>query len=361
MGFLQPDMPVVDFAEWNKGTRSEKIRPMARHWAEVGFGTPVVMHLFYVFKILLYILGGWLFALATKDVDGFTNVAQWWTEPIVFEKVVLYTMLFEVVGLGCGFGPLNNRFFPPLGSILYWLRPNTIRLPPWPNRIPLTKGDSRIAGRCRAVRGAAPDADHCAVLRRSRADTRARHRHRRLADVADLDDSRSARGAWPAGQGDLPGRAGRGIWLVHRGIPVGGVRGRPDHRRQAGVRRDLDGCRDVKAEQALPVCDLDDDVEQPADPNQVAETEVLREVPRRFASRSGIAIHRAFQHGDRDVGAVGAVVLPRRLADGDRRIRDALLSLRHPVGDSDGRAAGVERLHDVLGSWRCSSATPRWG
>jgi hypothetical protein len=52
-------------------------------------------------------------------------------------------MLFEVVGLGCGFGPLNNRFFPPMGSILYWLRPRTIRLPPWPNRIPLTKGTER--------------------------------------------------------------------------------------------------------------------------------------------------------------------------------------------------------------------------
>ena len=143
MGFLKPDMPVVDFAEWIKGSRSEKIRPMARHWAEVGFGTPVVMHLFYVVKILLYILGGWLFALATAGVDGFTNVGHWWTEPIVFEKVVLYTMLFEVVGLGCGFGPLNNRFFPPLGSILYWLRPNTIRLPPWPDRVPLTKGTAR--------------------------------------------------------------------------------------------------------------------------------------------------------------------------------------------------------------------------
>ena len=61
----------------------------------------------------------------------------------MFEKVVLYTMLFEVVGLGCGFGPLNNRFFPPMGSILYWLRPGTIRLPPWPDRIPFTKGDKR--------------------------------------------------------------------------------------------------------------------------------------------------------------------------------------------------------------------------
>ena len=143
MGFLKQDSPVVDYEQWSKGTRSEKIKPMARHWAEVGFGAPVVVHLFYVVKILLYILGGWLFALATTGIDGFTGVADWWTEPIVFQKVVLYTMLFEVVGLGCGFGPLNNRFFPPMGSILYWLRPNTIRLPPWPNRVPLTKGSAR--------------------------------------------------------------------------------------------------------------------------------------------------------------------------------------------------------------------------
>jgi hypothetical protein len=143
MGFLKQDAPVVDYEEWSKGTRAEKIVPMARHWAEVGFGTPGVLHLFYVVKILVYILGGWLFALATKGIDGFANVASWYAEPIVFEKVVLYTMLFEVIGLGCGFGPLNNRFFPPMGSILYWLRPNTIRLPPWPNRIPLTKGTAR--------------------------------------------------------------------------------------------------------------------------------------------------------------------------------------------------------------------------
>jgi hypothetical protein len=143
MGFLKQDAPVVDFEEWSKGTRADKIKPMARHWAEVGFGTPVLLHLFYVVKIGLYILGACLFALATKGIDGCTNVASWYSEPIVFEKVVLYTMLFEVVGLGCGFGPLNNRFFPPMGSILYWLRPKTIRLPPWPNRIPLTKGTTR--------------------------------------------------------------------------------------------------------------------------------------------------------------------------------------------------------------------------
>ncbi len=132
MGFLKQEVPVLDFAEWSRGSRSDKIRPMARHWAEVGFGTPVALHLFYVVKILAYI---GVAALLTRGHS--------WTEPIVFQKVVLYTMLFEIVGLGCGFGPLNNRFSPPLGSILYWLRPNTIRLPPWPSRVPFTGGDNR--------------------------------------------------------------------------------------------------------------------------------------------------------------------------------------------------------------------------
>jgi transmembrane protein DUF3556 len=143
MGLLKPDLPVVDFAEWSKGTRAERIRPLARHWAEVGFGTPVVLHLFYVVKILLYVLAGALFAGSTTGLGGLAGLTTWYDEPIVFQKVVLFTMLFEVVGLGCGFGPLNNRFFPPLGSILYWLRPGTIRLPPWPTRVPLTRGTAR--------------------------------------------------------------------------------------------------------------------------------------------------------------------------------------------------------------------------
>ncbi|MEU4434673.1 DUF3556 domain-containing protein [Nocardia rhamnosiphila] len=142
-GILRPSLPVVDFDEWSRGTRAEKLRPMARHWAEVGFGTPVPLHLLYVVKIGLYLLGGWLFALTTEGIDGFTAVGTWWSEPIVFQKVVLFTMLFEVVGLGCGFGPLNNRFFPPMGSILYWLRPETIRLPPWPDWVPATRGTRR--------------------------------------------------------------------------------------------------------------------------------------------------------------------------------------------------------------------------
>lgn len=145
MGFLQPNLPDLDLPTWRRGTRNERVRPMQRHVAEVGFGTPDVVYLMYAVKIGLYVLGAMAFALSTDTVTGFTAVGEWWADPVVWQKVVLWTLLFEVLGLGCGFGPLNLRFAPPLGSFLYWLRPGTMRLAPWPGRVPLTAGTTRTA------------------------------------------------------------------------------------------------------------------------------------------------------------------------------------------------------------------------
>jgi hypothetical protein len=41
-------------------------------------------------------------------------------------------MLFEILGFGCGSGPLTGRYFPPLGGFLYFLRPGTTKLPLFP-------------------------------------------------------------------------------------------------------------------------------------------------------------------------------------------------------------------------------------
>jgi hypothetical protein len=143
VGFLKPNLPDLDLATWQRGSRQDRMRPLVRHFGEVGFGSPDVVTLVYVVKIAVYVLVGWLFILTTPGIDGFIAVSDWWRDPIVFYKAVVWTMLFEVLGLGCGFGPLNLRFTPPLGSFLYWLRPGTIRLAPWPGRVPLTGGDSR--------------------------------------------------------------------------------------------------------------------------------------------------------------------------------------------------------------------------
>ncbi len=115
---------------------------MARHWEEVGFGTPVVLYLFHVGKVLLYILFAWLMAVATTRGLAFTRVTSWYAEPIAFEKVVLYTMLFEV-GLGCGLGPLNNPHLAAAGfdPVLTSARDHPVV--PWPNRVPATTGTAR--------------------------------------------------------------------------------------------------------------------------------------------------------------------------------------------------------------------------
>ena len=143
VGFLEPNMPQVDLAKWPALSRSERMRPMARHIAEHGMGNPDVFYLLYLVKIGLYVLGGACFALSTSGIDGWGDIGSWWSEPIVFQKVVLWSLLFEVLGLGCGFGPLTGKIVPPMGSPLYWLRPGTIRLAPWPGRIPFTGGDRR--------------------------------------------------------------------------------------------------------------------------------------------------------------------------------------------------------------------------
>jgi hypothetical protein len=116
---------------------------VTRHWVEHGFGTPQAIYLLYVLKIAAYAAGAAAVISLTPGLGGLDRIGAWWTQPIVYQKVVVFTLLFEALGLGCGSGPLTARFWPPIGGFLYWLRPNTIRLPPWPRVVPFTRGDSR--------------------------------------------------------------------------------------------------------------------------------------------------------------------------------------------------------------------------
>ena len=143
MGFVKPYLPDLDYDEWRARPRAERLRTMVVDWASAGFGTPDAVYVLYILKIVGYAAAAVFFVTLTPGIGGFGDVAKWWAEPIVFEKVVLWTLLFEVLGLGCGFGPLTLRFLPPIGTFLYWLRPGTIRLPPWPGKVPGTRGTTR--------------------------------------------------------------------------------------------------------------------------------------------------------------------------------------------------------------------------
>jgi hypothetical protein len=143
MGFMSPELPDVDHDTWPTLPRATRLQIVTRHWAEHGFGTPYAVYLLYLMKIALYIAAPAAIISLTPGLGGLAHIGDWWTQPIVYQKVVVFTLIFEVLGLGCGSGPLTGRFLPPIGGVLYWLRPNTIRLPAWPDKVPFTRGDSR--------------------------------------------------------------------------------------------------------------------------------------------------------------------------------------------------------------------------
>ncbi|MFI6942839.1 DUF3556 domain-containing protein [Streptomyces sp. NPDC050418] len=144
MGFLRPDLPKEDPREFAAKPFLERVRILSQHWVEHGFGSPWGVHCVYILKLVLfYALGGLLVVSATSDVGSLGEFGQWWDEPVVYQKLVLWTVLLEVVGLAGSWGPLAGHFRPMTGGALYWLRPGTFRLPPWPGKVPGTAGDTR--------------------------------------------------------------------------------------------------------------------------------------------------------------------------------------------------------------------------
>jgi hypothetical protein len=144
MGFIQPKLPEVDAERWPGTARLDRIRELSPFWVENGFGTQRAVHVLYGLKCVLYVAGGvFVTSWTTPSLGGVAHLANWWDEPVFFQKAVIYTLLFEALGLGCGSGPLTLRIMPPFGGALYWLRPGTVRLPPWPGRVPFTRGSTR--------------------------------------------------------------------------------------------------------------------------------------------------------------------------------------------------------------------------
>ncbi|GAB26047.1 hypothetical protein GOPIP_091_00400 [Gordonia polyisoprenivorans NBRC 16320 = JCM 10675] len=143
MGFTTPDFPPVEPETFLDRPFLDRLRVLGAHWAEYGFGTPKMVHTIYLIKVgVLYIVAGLCIATFSSGLNV-VDVGSWWNELIVYQKVVLWTVLLETLGLGGSWGPLAGHFKPMTGGFLFWLRPETIRLPPWPGRVPFTRGDSR--------------------------------------------------------------------------------------------------------------------------------------------------------------------------------------------------------------------------
>jgi Transmembrane protein of unknown function (DUF3556) len=132
MGLLHPTPPPYDALDWRTRPFAERARMVCEAWAMQGYGTPPAVFGAYLLKIALYV-GGWvLFCGTSPSLGGLPTIAAWWLHPVAFQKAIVWSMLFEVLGLGCGSGPLTGRYFPPVGGLLYFLRPGTTKLPLFP-------------------------------------------------------------------------------------------------------------------------------------------------------------------------------------------------------------------------------------
>jgi hypothetical protein len=143
MGYRTAELPPVGLDEFAKIPFFERMKLLQLHWVEQGFGTPKNTSIFYIWKLFWYSLFGLIFCGAfTKGLE-FNDINGWWDEPILYQKLMIWVILLEIMGLAATSGPLAFHFDPPIGGILYWWQNDTLRVPPYPNHVPFTKGNRR--------------------------------------------------------------------------------------------------------------------------------------------------------------------------------------------------------------------------
>lgn len=142
MAFMKPVVPAYDAIEWSQQPFAERARLACESFALQGLGSPSSVYFFYGLKIVLYVAGWWLFCSFTPGAGSLGSIDKWAFTAVAFEKAILWSMLFEGLGLGCGSGPLTARYVPPFTAFLHFLRPGTIKRPLFP-RLPLLGGYRR--------------------------------------------------------------------------------------------------------------------------------------------------------------------------------------------------------------------------
>jgi Transmembrane protein of unknown function (DUF3556) len=126
---LKPSPPPYDAIAWSKKPFAEKSRMVCAAWALQGYGAPVAIYLVYALKVVAYVAGWKFFCGFTPGMGRLADISAWWLRDEAFQKAILFSLLFEILGLGCGSGPLTGRYLPPFGGALYFLRPGTTKLP----------------------------------------------------------------------------------------------------------------------------------------------------------------------------------------------------------------------------------------
>jgi hypothetical protein len=120
MGFTAPVLPEVEPETFLRQPLMERIRIMALKWVDYGYGAPRMVHVLYIVKLVFfYALGGVVIATVTSGLPAFWHVSQWWNQPIVYQKAILWTVLLELIGLAGSWGPLAGKTKPMTGGVRF--------------------------------------------------------------------------------------------------------------------------------------------------------------------------------------------------------------------------------------------------
>ena len=137
------DLPPYDPARLLGAPFPERVRLVCRTWASQVAPTPKIVMAMYWTKYFVLYIGGWAFFVRfSAGYPGFTSPNGWAFAESAFQKAILWSIFYELMGFGCGMGPMNARFNPPLGGFLHFLRPGTTKLPLFPG-LPVLGGIRR--------------------------------------------------------------------------------------------------------------------------------------------------------------------------------------------------------------------------
>lgn len=93
MAFLQADIPPVDPAKFESIPTMERMKLLAQHWVEYGFGAPKIMHSLYLVKGLFFFVAGWLIIGLSTPGLPLLDLSAWWNELIVYQKAMIWVIL----------------------------------------------------------------------------------------------------------------------------------------------------------------------------------------------------------------------------------------------------------------------------
>ena len=138
-----PDLPPYDAERILSAPFPERVRLACISWAsQIQPNNPAIMALYWT-KYFLGFIGVWAFWVSfNADYPGFTSPIEWAFTATAFKKAIAWAIFYELMGFGCGWGPMNARFKPMLGGVRHFARPGTTKLP-WFRGVPLIGGDTR--------------------------------------------------------------------------------------------------------------------------------------------------------------------------------------------------------------------------